>query len=197
MKIQKQIVPIAAVVAISAICVLMVVAAWWYESAKQEQTQNQNTYINANRETSVNTNIINTNANTNLFFLSSIKGCAETNKGMTNSTKGVGNEIEKLPTINVNGQTVTYSRAINHQCCRKVEITKEINNLTINIYEKWSGSGCKCMCFSEIEGTLNNVPADTFNVNVYETGTKPNSNEPMEQTLIISKEIVVKPVELF
>lgn len=119
-----------------------------------------------------------------------VKGCAETDKGM--ATKAFGEGIEQKPKIEVNGNEVLYSRAINHLCCRKAEIEKEIQNSVINIYEVWSGIGCKCMCFSEIGAKLSNVPSGTYAVNIYEKGTKPGSEEPMEQKLIISQNIVVQ-----
>jgi hypothetical protein len=56
----------------------------------------------------------------------------------------------------------------------------------------WSGEGCICVCFSKIEARLQNVPLGGYIVNVYETGTEPGSKEPMEQTLIISQEVVVE-----
>jgi hypothetical protein len=126
----------------------------------------------------------------NITLLSSVKGCAETEKGTT--TKSFGKETEKEPIIKVNGNNVVYSRALNHLCCRKAEIEKEIGDFTINIYEVWSGVGCKCMCFSEIEAKLKNIPSGTYKVNVYEKGTKPGSDDPMEQTLIISDEVTIQ-----
>jgi len=126
----------------------------------------------------------------NITLSSSVKGCAETEKGTTTKSVGVG--TEKEPTIEVNGNKVVYSRALNHLCCRKAEIEKEIEDFTINIYEVWSGVGCKCICFSEIEAKLKNIPSGTYKVNVYEKGTQPDGDEPMEQTLIISEEITVQ-----
>ncbi len=126
----------------------------------------------------------------NITLSSSVKGCAETEKGTT--AKSVGKETEKEPTIEVNGNNIVYSRALNHLCCRKAEIEKEIGDFTIDIYEVWSGVGCKCICFSEIEAKLKNIPSGTYKVNVYEKGTQPDSDEPMEQTLIISDEITIQ-----
>ena len=125
-----------------------------------------------------------------LVLTSLIKGCAETDKGMTRKS---GKDVEKEPNIEVNGNEILYSRAINHLCCRKVEIQKETIESTINIFEEWSGIGCRCICFSEIEATVSNIPTGLYIVNVYEKGTEPDgSNEPMEQKLIISKEIVIQ-----
>lgn len=130
-------------------------------------------------------------SNQNIAFSYSVKGCAETDRGM--ATKSIN--IEKEPNIEVFGNEIRYSRSINHLCCRKVEIYKEIENSVINIYEVWSGVGCRCICFSEIEAKLQNVPVGDYNINVYEKGTKPGSNELMEQKLIISKNITIKLIK--
>ena len=127
----------------------------------------------------------------NMILLPSVKGCAETDKGM--ATKEFGGGTEQEPKIEVIGNEIVYSRAINHLCCRKVEIEKETEDSVINIYEVWSGVGCKCICFSEIEAKLQNVPAGTYTVNVYEKGVKPSGgNEPREEKLIISEEVTVQ-----
>lgn len=56
----------------------------------------------------------------------------------------------------------------------------------------WSGIGCKCRCFSKIEAKLQNIPSGNYVVNVYEKVTEPGGEEPMEQKLIISQNIVVQ-----
>jgi hypothetical protein len=99
---------------------------------------------------------------------------------------------EQGPGIGLDGAVITYSRATSHLCCRKVEITKEAVKHAINIYEIWSGMGCRCMCFSEITAELRDVPPGTYTVNVYAKGTEPLSGAPMEQVLIISREITVR-----
>ncbi|MCD6557673.1 MAG: hypothetical protein J7K31_01420 [Candidatus Aenigmarchaeota archaeon] len=126
----------------------------------------------------------------NIILLPSVKGCAETDKGM--ATKAFGEGTEQEPKIEVSGNEIIYSRAINHLCCRKAEIEKETKDSVINIYEVWSGIGCKCICFSEIEAKLQNVPLGTYVVNVYEKGTQPGNEGPMEQKLIISQNVVVQ-----
>jgi len=129
----------------------------------------------------------------NVALSSTIKGCAETDKSMTTRTVGEGNEQE--PKIEVIGNEVKYSRAINHLCCRKVEIQKETSGSTINIFEVWSGLGCRCICFSEIEATVSNIPSGSYIVNAYMTGTEPVLNGtkivegPMNKTMVITKNI--------
>lgn len=121
-----------------------------------------------------------------ISFTSSVKGCAETEKGM--ATRAFNEERE--PSIAVFGNKLIYDRAISHLCCRKVEMKREIAGSKINIYEVWSGAGCRCICFSEIGATLENLPSGTYSVSVYEKGTNPDGSA-MEQVLIISKEIKV------
>lgn len=124
----------------------------------------------------------------NIVLSSSIKGCAETDKG--EATKSMG-ETGQEPKIEMIGNQIKYSRAINHLCCRKAEIEKETSGFTINIFEDWSGPGCKCTCFSRIEATLNNVPPGSYTINVYEKGIKPGDGEIMERKLIITQYISV------
>lgn len=118
-----------------------------------------------------------------------VKGCAETDQGL--GTRAAGGENEQEPTIEVFGNTVRYTRALQHQCCRKVEIEHEIQGAEITLSEIWSGEGCRCECFSEIQVDLEFVPAGNYLVRVYEKGTQPGSSEPMETKLLISVEISV------
>ena len=124
-----------------------------------------------------------------VIFSFLVKGCAETDSGMAVKSSGEGEIIEQEPEIEIIGGKIIYSRAINHLCCRKAEIEKEIGESTINIYEVWSGLGCKCICFSEIEAEIENLPSETYTINVYEKGTDPTTQEPMEEKLIISRAI--------
>jgi hypothetical protein len=126
----------------------------------------------------------------NTFILSeNIQGCASKIK-----TKSSGNfdGNDRDPEINIIDNAIYYSRALHHLCCRQVEITKEIVKNNIILYENWSGEGCKCPCFSEIEAIIENVPAGKYTVYVYEVGTEPLYQTPMEKKLIISEEVVIK-----
>jgi hypothetical protein len=118
-----------------------------------------------------------------------VKGCAKTDQGM--ASRAAGGESEQEPAIEVIGNTVRYTRALQHQCCRKVEFEQEIQGANITLYEVWSGEGCRCECFSEIQAVLEFIPAGNYLVRVYEKGTQPGSSEPMEQKLLISVEISV------
>jgi|Deesub1362B_J571_1020462.scaffolds.fasta_scaffold00184_27 hypothetical protein len=129
----------------------------------------------------------------NIVFVSDVEGCAANLSNPSNqsnppiSAKSFKNEQE--PDIEVIEDKIVYSRAISHLCCRKVELKHEVEGSTINIYEVWSGVGCKCICFSRITAKLSTA-AGEYTVNVYETGTKPNG-EPMGRKLIISKVVDV------
>jgi len=125
-----------------------------------------------------------------MVLLPSVKGCAETDNGM--AARSLDGGAEQEPKIEVNGNEIVYSRALGHLCCRKVEIAKEPLEPAINIYEVWSGIGCRCMCFSEITAELRNVPPGTYTVNVYAKGTEPTGGAPMERALIISREITIR-----
>ena len=118
-----------------------------------------------------------------------VKGCAETDQGMV--SRAAGGENEQEPAIEVIGDTLRYMRALQHQCCRKVEFEHEIPGAEITLYEVWSGEGCRCECFSEIQADLEFIPAGNYLVRVYEKGTLPGSSEPMEQKLLISIEISI------
>jgi hypothetical protein len=120
-------------------------------------------------------------------FSSSVKGCAENASGM----EVRGWESERGPTVVVCGNQVMYSRAINRQCCRKAVVEHDVFAYTISIFETWSGEGCRCMCFSEIDVTVSDLPPGRYMVNIYERGTKPNG-EPMEQTTVLSQEVKIR-----
>lgn len=117
-------------------------------------------------------------------FSYEIKGCAETDKGT--ASRAIGDE--KDPSISVSGNSVLYNRAITHLCCRKAEMNYDANADTINIYEVWSGNGCRCVCFSEIDSEVKNVSKGKYIVNVYETGT----DVPINETLLISEQIMIE-----
>jgi hypothetical protein len=124
----------------------------------------------------------------NVEFSCSVRGCAETENGL--ATRGA-DEAERGPSIMISGNQVTYSRAINHLCCRKAVIQKDISPGRIDIYEVWSGLGCRCMCFSEMEATVKGLPAGRYSVNVYEQGTTPEGN-PMERSVVVSRDVWIR-----
>lgn len=139
----------------------------------------------------------------NAVFSQSIKGCAETDKGT--AAKAVGDFQARAPSITVQGNSIVYDRAISHLCCRKAEITKEFyspnlgndalpsasKEFGINIFEAWSGLGCKCMCYSELGAKIENLAAGKYYVRVVEQGTNPDGSEMQAQT-IISQAVIVQ-----
>jgi hypothetical protein len=114
-----------------------------------------------------------------------VRGCAETDKGM--AARAEGKEVE--PSIEVVGNSILYSRSIQHQCCRKVEFEYTIKDQDIMLYEIWSGEGCRCMCFSEIGAELENIPAGSYTMRVIMKDGLPGI--PSEDPLIIEKEIKI------
>jgi hypothetical protein len=123
----------------------------------------------------------------NVSFSSTIRGCAQREYGMT--PKGTLNE-EMEPSIRIEGNKVEYSRTLNHMCCRMAILDRKIEGWTINIYENWSGLGCRCMCFSEINATAKNLPRGTYTVNVYERGINPDGSQ-IKEKLIISDLVTI------
>ncbi len=121
-----------------------------------------------------------------IVFGAKITGCAETDAGM--ATRAAGETRE--PSVFVKDYDIIYNRAIEHQCCRKVELMKEVSKNEIKITENWSGPGCRCICYSKIEAKLSNVAEGTYTVNVYEEGINPD-NTLMEKKLIVSKTVRV------
>ena len=121
-----------------------------------------------------------------IVLSSSIKGCAETDQGL--ATRGLNEDKLKDPVIEVIEGKLSYFRAINHTCCRKVEVQKNIEGSVINIFEVWSGPSCRCVCFSEISAILANIPTGGYTINVFETGTQSDGTQ-MEAKLIITSEM--------
>jgi len=123
----------------------------------------------------------------NVIFSSTIKGCAQRESGMAPR----GDLIEDVePTITLEENKIKYSRILTHLCCRMVRLDRIMGGWTINIYENWSGPGCRCMCSSEISVKIENLQRGTYTVNVYEKGVNTDGSL-MEEKLIISKYVTV------
>ena len=121
----------------------------------------------------------------NVSFSSTIKGCAQREHGMAPRTP-LTEEIK--PSIVVENNNIEYSRSLRHLCCRMVLLDRRIEGWTINIYENWSGLGCRCMCNSEISARIENLPEGTYTVNVYEKGL--NTDGSLMQEKLITSEYV-------
>ncbi len=109
-----------------------------------------------------------------IIFTSTVSGCAETNKGMVES-RDINTDTP--PKIDFEGNEIVYTRSPRHLCCRKSELKYEFKENVINLYEVWSGKGCKCMCSSNIKATIGNLLPGAYTVNVYESGTEPSGTE--------------------
>ena len=124
-----------------------------------------------------------------IMLTSQVQGCAETEEGM--ATRSIEEEIDREPTLIVQGDQITYARAIHHLCCRKVEMRGEITGATIALSEHWSGPGCRCICYSEIVTTLGDLPSGSYNLTIFEQGTEPGSDMPMETTVLLQQEVTI------
>lgn len=98
-----------------------------------------------------------------VVFVPSVKGCAE--KIQEQAIRGVGKEEPPQITLTEN-RGLRYYRAISHQCCKMAELSYEIENTNIKIYENWRGEGCRCICYSEISAEIKDLKPDTYNVQV-------------------------------
>lgn len=102
-----------------------------------------------------------------LDFNYTVKGCAS----QENIKRSFYSPIHNKEHIKViaKDNSILYQRSINHLCCKNVSLSYNIKDkTTINIYEIWKGTGCKCLCFSEINATISNLPRGEYHVNLYE-----------------------------
>lgn len=118
-----------------------------------------------------------------------VTGCAETDQGT--STRSAQPEPEKPPALEVTGSTLKYTHSLTHLCCRKAEFVHSIEGSTITLSEVWSGPGCRCRCYSELEAVLDNVPPGTYTVSIDERGTEPNRDTPMPIHVLLTQTITV------
>lgn len=128
-----------------------------------------------------------------LALTADIKGCADTAK-KTKSEETLSAEVGinvQPPSITVMGQTVIYSRAIQHACCLEVAINKAVDSSTIKLTESWSGTPCKCSCTSQISTTVSDLPQGSYRLEVYEKGGA-TSLSASADNLIISKPIIIE-----
>jgi len=116
-------------------------------------------------------------------FNYTIAGCGET----INGTATRAPQEDKTAMIDLNGTSLVYERGVNHLCCRKVEVNYTMDNQIINIYEKWSGLGCRCECYTDIKAIINGLSQGEYVVNVYETGIEPETNETMTPRLLVTQ----------
>jgi hypothetical protein len=156
---------------------------------KDEQA-NVNAVTNANLNQNINVTINgNTNSTTQIAFSSEVKGCANATKASDYTTKGPTDIQPKVATLSVDGDAIEYSRAIRHLCCISITLEKNIAGTNISLHENWGGSKCKCECSSEVSSRIENLPAGTYNVNVFARGT--TSEDPTKETPIISQQVTI------
>ncbi len=49
--------------------------------------------------------------------------------------------------------------------------------------------GPRCMCYSELEAAIDNIPPGTYTLVVDERGTQPNSNEALPLQVLLTQNI--------
>ena len=104
-----------------------------------------------------------------ILFQPNIHGCAETEKGM--ATRSLTPPTELKITPNANG--FFFRHALDHQCCRKAELTYTREGNTLTIIETWSGAGCRCRCFSELEAQVSGLERGGLHIRILERGIAP------------------------
>ncbi len=114
-----------------------------------------------------------------------VKGCAE--RAVKGDTKfpssGEYKDYPDLPMPGENeilaeGDSVIYSRFVHHGCCRKAEVSTQLQGKIITIVEFWTGKICKCMCNSTIRSVIQKLPKGEYQVYAVETGTNPFDDKP-------------------
>ena len=118
-----------------------------------------------------------------------VDGCAATKTGMVLQARSPWTTTD--PKIEVVGGGIRYSRAGQHQCCRKVEILKQVQKGKIVLTEYWTGEGCRCVCFSQIEATLTKLVSGDYEVTVYSGGIETTTHTNIEPKTLLSQMVKI------
>ena len=116
-----------------------------------------------------------------------VDGCAATKTGMVSQARSPWITID--PKIEVVGGSIRYIRAGEHQCCRQVEILQQVQKSKIVLTEYWTGEGCRCVCFSQIEATLTNLVSGDYEVTVYSGGIATTTHSNIEPKALLSQTV--------
>ena len=108
------------------------------------------------------------------------------------ATRSTPTDVQQEPRVVVAGTSLQYSRALNHQCCRTVEFRHHLQGSEIRVVEFWTGLGCRCICFSSLDVTLDNIQPGDYTITVYETGTLPRTEETYPEVLLLSETIQIR-----
>ncbi len=93
------------------------------------------------------------------------------------------------PAIGVVGRGIRYSRADTHLCCRMVVVRRQIQKRRIALTEFWTGDGCRCMCFSQIEANLTNLASGEYEITVYSAGVEPITGRQLEPKVLLTQKV--------
>ena len=125
-------------------------------------------------------------SDSSISFSTQVKGCAQ--KATRENTKfpGAGQDTE-YPELSasgtdgilVKGDSVVYTRNVDHLCCRQVELSANRTGQVITITEYWHRQGCKCRCSSTVRLVMKQLPKGQYSLYGIETGTSPVDDKPV------------------
>ncbi len=122
------------------------------------------------------------------IFQEKITGCAAES---TQETRSEGPGTEEGPALTLEGSTLRYTHAVNHNCCSNLATTAEEKDSRIVFTESWQGKVCRCVCFSEIDDSLSDLKPGSYQVEVIQKGD-PDALEPDKEITLLSAAIEVK-----
>lgn len=123
-----------------------------------------------------------------------VKGCAESSSKPARISEpakgGPGDFPEQWGKIVVAGDSLVYTRTLQHLCCRQVRLSADRKEGVIMVREYWYGKGCKCHCNSSLRLVVHQIPAGSYRVFVTEAGTDPVADKPVSATdTLLTQEI--------
>lgn len=124
-------------------------------------------------------------ADSSLSFSTQVKGCAEKEMGGNAKFQGDGQDTSfheysasGTDGILVKGDSVVYSRNVDHLCCRQVDLSARRSGQVITVTEYWHRQGCKCKCNSTVSLVIKQLPKGQYSLYGIETGTDPVDDKP-------------------
>jgi len=122
------------------------------------------------------------------LFQEKISGCAAKN---SQQSRSAGPGTETSPAISLEGATLTYTRAVNHNCCTLPVTTAQVKLGRIVFTENWQGKSCRCVCFSEINDSLSGLEPGSYQIEVVQKGD-PDALQPDQEITLLSSSMEVK-----
>ena len=125
-------------------------------------------------------------ADSSLSFSTQVKGCAQ--KATRGDTKfPVAAQDTDYPELAASGtdgilaqgDSVVYTRNVDHLCCRTVELSAHRSGQSITVTEYWHRQGCKCRGKSTRKLGIKQLPKGQNQPHGIETGTSPVDDQPV------------------